>query len=131
MAKNLFIVNKYSKWYFNIIENAKTKQYDTYHENSSHNTKMHGRHRRQRQLWSSYRIANISSVIVCYQSSVKRKQHKIKMVYSLIFMLGVNEDSKDKKIFTSYQYEYVKKIAKENLIGENNPFYGKETHRRI
>jgi hypothetical protein len=125
MAKNLFIVNKYSKWYFNIIENAKTKQYDTYHETHHIIPRcMGGTDDKDNLVKLSYREHFICHCLL--PKFCKKKQHKIKMVYSLIFMLGVNEDSKDKKIFTSYQYEYVKKIAKENLIGENNPFYGKK-----
>jgi hypothetical protein len=131
---NLFIQNKYHDWYYQIIDNARTKTYDDYSE--KHHiipSSLGGSDDPDNLVRLNYREHFLCHWLLI--KFVRKTNDKMKMVYALLYMLGVNKDLSEQKIYTSWQFDVAKRIAKNNMCGENNPFYGKkhsqETKRKL
>jgi hypothetical protein len=122
---NLFIQNKYHDWYYQIIDNARTKTYDDYSE--KHHiipSSLGGSDDPDNLVRLNYREHFLCHWLLI--KFVRKTNDKMKMVYALLYMLGVNKDLSEQKIYTSWQFDVAKRIAKNNMCGENNPFYGKK-----
>lgn len=115
--------NKYGKWYFSIVERARLKKMDGYVEKH---------HVIPRSLGGNNETSNVVELtgrehFVCHLLLSKifpfGSRERAKMAYALHKM--VYGSQKERYIFTSWQYEYVRKIHKENMSGDSNPMFGK------
>jgi hypothetical protein len=122
---NLFIQNKYHDWYYQIIDNARLKTYDGYSE-------VH--HIIPGSLGGSGDPSNLVRLsypehFLCHWLLIKfvsDPKDKAKMAYALQRMTSIRNDLAGKRIVASWQFEVVKRAAKDNMSGENHPNYGRK-----
>jgi hypothetical protein len=120
---NLFIQNKYYNWYYQIIDNTRSKTYDDYSE-------VH--HIVPDSLGGSDDPSNLVRLsfrehFMCHWlliKFVKDPKDKAKMSYALQCMTWIN--NKNGRIVASWQFEVAKRATKDNMSGENSPVYGKK-----
>ena len=120
---NLFIQNKYYTWYHQIIDKARTKNYDGYSE-------VH--HIIPSSLGGSDEPDNLIRLsypehFLCHWLLIKfvrTKRDKVKMIWALNCMTGAND--KNGRQVTSWQFDAAKRAAKDNMSGVNSPSYGKK-----
>jgi hypothetical protein len=111
--------------YYQIIDNARTKNYDGYSE-------VH--HITPRALGGSDDQDNLIRLsfrehFLCHWLLIKfvrDPKDKVNMIFALSCMTGINEVLTGKKIVASWQFEVAKRAAKDNTSGENHPMYGKK-----
>ena len=138
MISTNFLNNKYKKWYFSIIENAKNRSYDR------------SLHERHHIIPKSLKGSNNPENLVCLTfrehflchwlliKFVTDPEDKSKMCYALRMMM--NSSSCNKRILTNKQYEIArfalsrvkikmsaeyKKKQSDNKKGDKNPMFGK------
>lgn len=121
----MFIQNKYTKWYFFIIESAKTRSSfnDNYYENHHIIPKALGGNNSKQNLVK----LTAREHFVCHLLLVKMvllASHRRSMAFSLITMRRSNGGGRKNSI-NSRKFELAKKVASSYISGENNPFYGK------
>jgi hypothetical protein len=122
---NLFIQNKYYNWYFALIAKARTKTYDDYSE-------VH--HIIPRSLGGTDDPTNLVRLsyrdhFLCHWLLIKfviTTEAKTKMSYALLTMTWYN--TKQERIVSSWQFEVIKRAAKDNMRGENHPHFGKKIY---
>jgi hypothetical protein len=122
---NLFIQNKYYNWYYQIIDKARTKNYDGYSE--VHHivpSALGGSDNPDNLVRLSFREHFLCHWILI--KFVKDPIEKGKMSYALQRMTSINDVLTGKKIVASWQFEVAKRAAKDNMRGENHPNYGKK-----
>ena len=122
----LFINNKYSTWYFNIINVAKSRlrNTDTYHE-------VH--HIIPKSLNGSNNRDNLVSLtgrehLLCHRLLIRMTEgtSKAKMVSAAWTMANLNNDSQQRSRLTSRQYAYLREqFSKVHSVrmSENNPMH--------
>jgi len=122
---NLFIQNKYYNWYFALIAKARTKVYDDYSE--VHHIIpdcLGGTDDPDNLVRLSYQ-----EHFLCHWMLIKfvnTPEAEAKMIRSLLCMTWSSNNHK--RIVSSWQFDVVKRAAKDNMRGENNPVYGKTRH---
>jgi hypothetical protein len=121
----MFTQNKYTKWYFNIINSAKTREIinEVYYENHHIIPKaLGGDNSKENLVKLTAREHFICHLLLV--KMVKTKAHRRSMSFALITMKRSNGGGRKASI-NSKQFELARKIASENISGKNNPFYGK------
>lgn len=125
----MFKTSKYTKWYFNIIENAKFRNNIGYTENHHIIPKsLSGSNKKENMIKLTARehyIVHLLLMKMCI-----KKDHTRKMVAAYVYMSKVrNKHTKER--YNSNLYEYHKKIRatflSETMKGSGNPMFGK-TH---
>lgn len=122
----MFIENKYTKWYFAIIENRKNHKAFGYCENH---------HIIPKSLGGNNSKDNIVSLtakehFICHRLLVKMTtgQDRVKMSFAIRCMMNIENDRQHRYKITSRSRELILKETKyhisEILSGENNPYYG-------
>ena len=125
----LFIDNKYTRWYYDIVNRAKTRVLNIY-------TEKH--HIIPKSLGGSNKKENIVSLtarehFICHRLLVRMTEgkNKAKMSYAIRTMMNRENSYQKRYKVTSKTYEVIIRETKETigkfLKGENNPYYGK-TH---
>lgn len=133
----LFLKNKYSKWYFNIINNRKRLPYDDYTENHHIIPECFGG---PDDSWNRVKLT-AREHLICHLLLTKMTvgADKRSMVWALHNMLYFHSKSHKRYIPSSKLYEIYRKLAAEEtskrMKGKNHPLYGKhrteETKRKI
>lgn len=118
--------SKYSTWYNRIIENAKhrisidSEYYEIHHIIPKC---MNGSNTTQNLVKLTAREHYVCHILLV--KMVDDKNFNIRLRYALSFMSAT----------TGKQYSYIRKIIRDNMVGENNPRYGKtqsiETKEKI
>jgi hypothetical protein len=122
-ANNLFSQNKYYNKYLAIIAKARLKTYDGYSE--VHHIipgSLGGTDDPDNLVRLSYREHFICHWLLI--KFVRDPEDKIKMILALRYMTFITK--KSKRIVSSWQFDVAKRLAKDNMSGENNPAYGKK-----
>jgi hypothetical protein len=123
--QELFLENKYTKWYNNIIENAKLKNRQVgteYYENHHIIPKcMGGKRNRHNEVLLTAKEHYICHLLLI--EMVRESSHKTKMAFALHGMR--RSHSKGNQRYYSKSYEKTKVRISELTSGKNNPFYGK------
>lgn len=128
----MYLQNKYTTWYFNIIDHARQVDYTGY-------TEKH--HIIPKSLGGNNLSENIVSLtarqhFICHRLLPKMvtDYHYYKMIYALNMMLCSNKLQNRYKI-TGRTYEYLKKEFSIKITGDKNPMWGKthseETKKKI
>lgn len=125
----LFIDNKYTKWYYQIIDSAKTSNYNCYTEKHHIIPKSLGGKNNQSNL---VRLT-ARQHFICHMlltKMVSKKKHRQKMCHALWAMTTL-EHSKCQKRYknNSKSYEYSRKLYSKNM-SENNPMYNYNTQAK-
>lgn len=118
--------NKYEKWYNSIIHNAQNRTINDYVENH---------HIIPRSLGGSNKKDNIAKLtarehFICHVLLAKFTvgKDRDKMIRAVIFMKSSNKEQM--RYVNSRLYEQMRKkfqaLQRENMIGENNHYYGKK-----
>ena len=121
----LFLDNKYTNWYFNIIKNAKSKNRSKeleYYENHHIIPKSLGGERNM----SNEVLLTAKEHYICHLlliKMVRNSRHRTKMAFGFHGMRRSN--SKGNVRFYSKIYEKTKIRISKLTSGKNNPFYGK------
>ena len=118
-----FVKNKYLSWYLSIIENAKSsfrkKGRKIYYENH---------HILPKKLFPEYVNADWNQVLLTAKehfvvhhllTRFTINSFRSKMLFALASMSRSSENNK--RTFTALQYEILRKIHREKILGENNP----------
>lgn len=124
----MFKDNKYTKWYFSIIENRRNNPIENEYNEKHHVI--------PRSMGGSNRKDNLVGLqakehFICHMLLVKMTsgRDKAKMSYALRMMMKENEHHKRHKL-TAGAYERIKKMTKDaiskKITGKGNPFYGKK-----
>jgi len=125
----LFNKSKYTKWYWSIINTAKSRQFL--------NGYVEKHHLIPQSLGGSDEEKNLVYLsakehYICHHLLTKMcisNKHKYKMWYAFFFM-HTDPKSEDNRYYTARSYSHAKKLmseAKRNqMIGESNHFYGKK-----
>jgi hypothetical protein len=121
----MFIKNKYTKWYFSLIENAKNRilnENEYYEKHHIIPKSIGGTNEKQNLILLTAREHFVCHLLLL--KMVELLSQKRSMAYA-IFSMGISHNGKRKKIISSREFELARKIAKEYVSGENNNFYGK------
>jgi hypothetical protein len=133
-----YIDNKYRKWYFSIIENAKNTIYDSNFHEKHHIIPL--------CFGGSNNIENLAVLtfrehFVCHWLLIKFTSSSDKGKMSNALRMMMNKSSTNKRVLTNKQYEIArtvlsknkrtmsekfKKKQKENNLGNLNPMFGKK-----
>lgn len=121
----MFINNKYTKWYFNIINSAKNKKFfsESYYENHHIIPKSLGGDNSKQNLVK----LTAREHFICHLLLVKMlsdKSHIRSMSYALLTMTRSNGGGRRNSI-TSRQFENAKRLILPYISGENNWMCGK------
>lgn len=118
----LFITNKYTTWYYSIINTAKNRTKDGY-------TERH--HIIPKSLGGTNAKDNLVHLtarehFICHRLLTKMTtgEHKMKMVHAVWNMVRSSKTQQRYKI-NSKVYEFLKQQKSQAMMGENNPMYGK------
>ena len=126
----LFLDNKYTNWYYSIVESANTRSLQGYRENH---------HIIPKCLGGSNNSSNLAALtarehFIVHKLLIKMTEgtEKSKMAFAANRMTtSIHTDYK----ITSLSYEYVRKAhskaMKETFSGENNPMYGIKDHPSV
>lgn len=123
----MFLDNKYTKIYFELIENSKNRNLDCYFENHHIIPKSLGGNNKKENIVKltarEHYIAHLLLTKMCIE-----KKHKQKMCAAFLYMSTVRNDH-TKERYNSKLYEYhrkgISKILSDQMSGEGNPMYGK------
>jgi len=122
---DLFLNNKYTKWYFNIIETAKqekrTKGKIYYEKHHIVPKSLGGQLEKNNEILLTAKEHYICHLLLI--KMVKTNKHKTKMAFALHGMRKSN--SKGNKRYYSKLYESIRIHFSHLTSGKNNPFYGK------
>ena len=114
---NIFMENKYTKWYFSIINKRGRVNKDEFMETHHIIPKsLGGSNKKDNLVYLSYRehfLVHWLLTKMCINN-----EHTIKMIYALVRMRG-------NRPITSWQFDMMKKIQIEKMRGANHPGYGK------
>ena len=127
----MFKTSKYTKWYFNIIENAKFNNTIGYTENHHIIPKSLGGTNKKENIIKltarEHYIVHLLLMKMCI-----KKDHTRKMVAAYVYMSNVRNKHTSKR-YNSNLYEYHKKIRatflSETMKGSGNPMFGR-THNK-
>lgn len=118
----MFLENKYTKWYFQLLENSKTKIYTGYIEKH---------HIIPKSLGGSNDKNNIVKLsakehFICHLLLVKMtdKDDKKKMIYAL-HRMSYSMSANQKRITNSREFNLVRNIISRGFTGEGNPMFGR------
>jgi len=118
MSAMIFINNKYTRWYYNIIDRAQTRLLNCY-------TERH--HIIPKSLGGSNEFSNLVSLtarehFVCHMLLTKMVTgiQRQKMVHAWWAMATLKKDCQDRHCLNSFQYESVRR-AYSKQITKNNP----------
>ena len=126
---NLFLSNKYTKWYYDIINNALSREIDTY-------TEKH--HIIPRCLGGKNNKENLVRLtarehFICHRLLVKmadNKKHQYQLWNAFSCMLYRENGNQERYTISSREFDNIKKIGASiksaRFSGENNPQYGKK-----
>lgn len=135
----MFIDNKYTKWYFKLIDSRKERIFEINDYSEKH-------HIIPKSLGGSNKKDNIIKLtakehFICHRLLVKMTEgkEKVKMSYALRCMINRENTHQKRYKITGAKYEKIiietKAILSENTKGKNNSFYGKthtdETKKRL
>lgn len=126
----MFISNKYTKWYFNIINSRKERIFELNEYFESH-------HIIPKSIGGTNRKDNIIKLtakehFVCHRLLVKMTEgkEKLKMSYALKCMMNQENKHQKRHKISGRHYQQIileiKKVLSENTKGKNNHFYGKK-----
>lgn len=125
----LFINNKYTKWYYQIVESAKNSNYSCY-------TEKH--HIIPRSLGGTNELSNIVSLtarqhFICHMLLTKmviKKNHKQKMCHALWAMTTLEKPNCQNRYKNKARnYEYARRLYSEHM-SKNNPMYDSEVQAK-
>ena len=122
-----FLENKYSRWYFEIVNRSSERSFSGYTENH---------HIIPRSLGGSNKKDNLATLtarehFICHHLLTKMTvgKDKCKMTYAFKALIQWENDHQDRYKVTPHLYEILKKEMSDTLskamTGENNPFYKK------
>ncbi len=123
---NLFIENKYTRWYFAIVstrpQRSKVSDYFESH------------HIIPRALGGSNEKPNLVLLtarehFVVHWLLTKMcidPEHKRKMLYAISAFRGRGTNNKQQRIFSSFEYSVLRRKHNEAFRGENHPLFGKK-----
>ena len=125
----MFSKNKYTKWYYKIIENRQS--------NPIEGVIVEKHHIVPKSLGGSNKKKNIVSLtpkehFICHLLLVKMTEgkDKMKMSYAIRCMANRENPHQDRYKVSSALYEMIKRETRESIgdyfKGENNPFYGRK-----
>jgi hypothetical protein len=129
-CQHLFLHNKYTNWYFNIIKNSNNRKLDKSVYIEKH-------HIIPKSLGGSNKSTNICKLTPrehflvhwLLTKMLVKIENKNKMQYALRRLMNETEKSK-KYIWSKWHYTIAKKhsleVNKRTKSGENNPMYGKK-----
>jgi hypothetical protein len=131
-TQNLFLNNKYTKWYFQIIEKAKSqnriKSKDVYYE--SHHIIprcMNGSNKSHNLVLLTAREHFICHYLLCKMAD--KNQNWYKLMNAFNYMKSQSKSHNNNRYFNSYLYDYYKKncslVMSELQRGEKNSNFGK------
>lgn len=124
----MFIENKYYKWYFNIIDNAKSITLSTYHEKHHIIPKCFGGSDGNNIVSLTAKEHFICHRLLTYMTSGK---DKCKMSYALLLFTRKNSKHK-RNILTPTQYEMVRKqISQAASVLHKGKILSQETKDKI
>ena len=121
-STDIYIKNKYTAIYYNIIESRKNRILDGYTENH---------HIIPKSLNGSDNKENLIRLTakehyVLHHLLTKMVEGKSKTKMTHAFWRMNNSTIKEGLRITSRLYEHAKKLRSDNMKGKNNPFYGKK-----
>ena len=122
----MFIDNKYTKWYFQIISNGRKKRELQYVEKHHIIPKCLGGSN------AKYNIATLTprEHFLCHWLLLKMcKESKAKRSMGYAFSMMNRSNSKGNRCKSSLMFEIHRKNAADAMRGENNPFYGNSSMR--
>jgi hypothetical protein len=135
-----FINNKYSVWYYNIINMAKIREINDYTYTEKHHIipkSIGGNNTKENLVHLTAKEHFICHLLLIKMTSGESKK---KMSYAVWLLCNMKNESQERYIPTSTQYNLIRtKFRKEisaqslenaknrNYFGENNPFHGR-TH---
>jgi hypothetical protein len=127
----MFADNKYTKWYYNIIDSAKEriKFDDNYYENHHIIPKSLGGNNSKNNL---IRLT-AREHFVCHLLLVKMvitNSHRRSMSYALLTMRRSNGEERE-RIIKSKEFELARKMIYHYISGEKNPMYGKPCYYKM
>jgi hypothetical protein len=121
----MFIKNKYTKWYFLLIENAKNRVLDENEYYEKHHVipkSMGGNNFKENLITLTAREHFVCHLLLL--KMVESFDHKRSMAHA-IFSMNLSYGGQRKKLISSREFELARKIAKEYVSGKNNGFYDK------
>lgn len=124
----MFIQNKYTTWYYSIIENRKQNPVTGYTERHHIIPKSLGGNNKKDNLV----ILTAKEHFICHLLLVKMTtgNDKVKMSYALRCLVNQENPMQQRYKITSRMYSVVKSLTRSAIgsimKGENNPFYGKK-----
>jgi hypothetical protein len=113
----MFIKNKYTIWYFRIIENAKSQKRTKDHNFERHHIIprcMNGTDDNDNLVYLTHREHYVCHLILC--KMVQDRQLLFKLVKAVLFMQNT-------RIVTSRQYEFIKLYS--HQVGTDHPLHGR------
>lgn len=132
-SKIMFNNSKYTKWYFNIIKNARErKDVLSYYEKHHIIPKSLGGDNAEKNIIAlSAKEHYICHHLLTKMCKNKKDIHKMNYAY---FFMHTNPSKIEERYYTSRSYEYSKLLMsetkRENSIGEKNHFYGKSHNKK-
>ena len=125
---SIFIDNKYTKWYFNIIHNAQNRIL-------SESTYIEKHHIIPKSLGGSNLKGNIVRLLarehlICHLLLVRMclGSHKKSMIHAANMLCRAH--NKNQERMPSKSYEIIRKMLSESMMGPNNPMWGKPAPNR-
>lgn len=120
----LFITNKYTTWYNNIIKHAQSRTIskDSYSEKHHIIPKSLGGNNKKDNL--VYLTAREHFICHWLLTKMTTGENKTKMVHAVWMMVKSSKNQQRYKI-NSKAYELLKLKKSQSMMGENNPMYGK------
>jgi hypothetical protein len=121
----MFIKNKYTKWYFQIIDAAKLQTFSEEEYFEFHHIipkSLGGTNVRDNLIKLNARQHFVCHLLLL--KMVESLKHKISMSYAIISM-SMSHGKQRKKLISSREFALARKLAREYLSGKNNGFYGK------
>jgi len=120
----MFIDNKYTKWYFQLMKCGFKEKQDFYCERHHIVPKsLGGSNSKKNLVYLTARQHYIAHLLLVKMTTATQKRS---MSHALIRFAGKNQ-KKGYKI-TSRLYETIRKEYSESISGKNNPMYGKPCH---
>jgi hypothetical protein len=132
-GESMFINNKYSRWYYTIIENRKNNPFNGYVERH---------HIIPKSLGGNNKKENIVALtarehFICHRLLVKMTSGRDKMKMSYAIRCLINQENKHQQRYkiSSRTYAAIISATKADISkyqsGENNPYYGKHHSNEV
>jgi hypothetical protein len=123
----MFLQNKYTRWYFSIIENAKRQQriksLENYYEKHHIIPKcLDGSNKKENLVILTFKEHFICHWLLCKMTNDKK--YKLYFAFSKM----THKSNNQKRILSSFQYKLVKNY---NIIASKNRIFSKETKEKM